>query len=55
MRKSTIYPIIALVALLIKLTFGIELRDEEVDVIIEGILAIAILVGIFSNPKRKEK
>jgi uncharacterized membrane protein len=53
MRKSIIYPIVALVALLIKLLFGIELRDEEVDAIIEGVLAIIITIGIFTNPKKK--
>ena len=53
LNKALIYPIIALVALLVKLLFNIELRDEEVDIIIEGILAVAIMVGIFTNPKKK--
>ncbi len=52
LNKALIYPIIALVALLVKLLFNIELRDEEVDIIIEGILAVAIMVGIFTNPKK---
>lgn len=54
MNKALIYPIVALVALLVKLVFNIELRDEQVDVIIEGILSIAILTGFWMNPKKQK-
>jgi hypothetical protein len=54
LNKALIYPIVALVALLVKLVFNIELRDEQVDVIIEGILSIAILTGFWMNPKKQK-
>jgi uncharacterized membrane protein len=54
LNRALIYPIIALVALLVKLVFNIELRDEQIDVIIEAILSIAILTGFWMNPKKQK-
>lgn len=52
MNKQLILPVIALFALIIKQTYGIELSDEILNQVTDGILALSILVGIFMNPKK---
>ena len=52
MNRKLILPIVALIALSVKQIGGIELEQEQIDVIVEGILAIATLSGIFMNPKK---
>lgn len=53
MNKALIIPVVALVALMVKQLSGVELQEEQIDIIVEGILAIATLSGIFMNPKKK--
>jgi uncharacterized membrane protein len=53
MNKALILPIASLIALTAKQIMGIELETQQIDVITEGILAISVLIGIFTNPKKK--
>ena len=53
MNRKILLPIAALICLLAKELGGVELDNQQVDVLIEGILAIATLVGIFMTPKKK--
>ena len=53
LNKAIIIPIVALIALIIKSAFGVELGTEAQDVIADGILGIITLVGIFLHPKKK--
>ncbi len=53
MNKQLLIPIIALVLLMVKQLTGIQFTTEEVDVIIEGVLAIVVAIGFFTNPKKK--
>ena len=52
-NKAIIIPIVALIALIIKAVFGVELGTEALDVIADGILGIITLVGILTHPKKK--
>lgn len=54
MNKQLLIPIIALIALMVKQFAGIELSAEEVDTIIEGVLALIIAIGFFTHPKKKK-
>jgi uncharacterized membrane protein len=53
MNRKLLFPIVALVALMVKEFTGIELAEQQIDVIIEGILAIAVLSGVFMTPNKK--
>ncbi len=52
MNKKLIVPIVALIVLLSKESLGVEFDSKEIDVIVEGLLAISVVFGIFTNPKR---
>jgi uncharacterized membrane protein len=52
-NKAIIIPIVALIALILKSAFGVELGTEAQDIIADGILGIITLVGIFLHPKKK--
>lgn len=53
MNKALLIPIIALLALIAKQAFGYELSQVEIDIVIEGVLSIVTLVGLFMNPKKE--
>ncbi len=53
MNKKLITPIVALITLLAKQTFGFDLSNELVDAMTNAVLAIITLVGIFMNPTKK--
>lgn len=55
MNKSLLIPIVALLALLIKLIFGYELATEAQDTIVNGVLGIVGLIGAFMHPRKVEK
>lgn len=52
-NKALIAPIIALAVLVVKEVYGVELDNETVNQITEGVLALIILFGFFVNPKKK--
>lgn len=55
MNKALILPIVALLALAMKQISGYEYSQTEVDIIVEGILAITTLIGIFMTPQKGGK
>jgi hypothetical protein len=54
MNRKLLLPIFALICLLGKELGGFELDNQQVDVLVEGILAIATATGLFMNPKKKK-
>jgi uncharacterized membrane protein len=52
MNKQLIAPIVALFVLLAKESYGVDIQSESVDVIVNGVLAVVALAGIFMNPKK---
>ncbi len=52
MNKQLIAPIVALIVLFVKESFGVDVQSEVVDTVLNGILAVITLAGIFMNPKR---
>ncbi len=52
MNRKILFPTVALIALLVKQISGIELDNVQIDVIVEGILGVSAIVGIFMNPKK---
>ena len=52
MNRNIIIPVVALLVLIAKQISGVELNDVQVDIIVEGVLGIAAIIGIFMNPKR---
>ena len=53
-NRAIILPIVALIVLIIKSAFGVELGTEAQDIIADGILGIITLVGILLHPKKKK-
>lgn len=54
-NKGLILPIVALVILYLKSVAGIQLPDETADIISDATLSILALIGIFTNPKKKDE
>lgn len=52
MNRKILLPFVSLIALLVKQVSGVELNNEQTDIIVEGILGVAAIIGIFMNPKR---
>lgn len=52
MNRALLIPIVALLALTIKHLFNVELSQTDMDTIVEGLLAVLSLVGIFMHPKK---
>lgn len=52
MNKNLLVPIIALFGLTIKNVFHIELSQADIDIIVDGVLSIITLYGIFMHPKK---
>lgn len=60
MQFGIIVPIVTFFALILKLAFGIEIGEEQIqqiaDVILNIVLGVITLVGIFkSHQKQKDK
>jgi uncharacterized membrane protein len=51
LNRKILIPAVALIALMVKEIGGIELSDAQINVIVEGILGVTAIVGIFMNPK----
>jgi uncharacterized membrane protein len=52
MNRKLLIPVFAVLALLLKEIGGIHLDDSQIDIMIEGILGVTAIVGIFMNPKK---
>jgi hypothetical protein len=53
MNRKILLPVVALICLLTKELIGVEFDNAQIDILTEGVLAIATLTGIFMNPKKK--
>ena len=47
MTKALITPIVALLALIVKMVFGVELTPEQQSVMADGFLALVTVIGLF--------
>lgn len=54
MSRIIIVPIIALVILFVQKIVGFEFTSEELQIVNDGILSLAVLLGILSDPKKKK-
>lgn len=54
MNRVMLIPIIALAVLFIQKIIGFEFTSEELQIINDGILSLAVLLGILSDPKKKK-
>jgi uncharacterized membrane protein len=52
-NRAIILPIVAGIALIIKLVFGLELDQHQQDILADAILALVTLIGVFVHPKKK--
>lgn len=52
MNRKILIPAVALIALLLKEVGDINLSDAQINVIVEGLLGVTAIVGIFMNPKK---
>ena len=55
MNKALIAPIIAMAVLVVKEVFAVDISDDLVNKITEGVLALIVLFGFFVNPKKNAK
>lgn len=59
MQPTIIIPIVALIGLLLKELFGIELGQDEQQILIDGLIAVSLAVvagvGIIKSHKEKKK
>lgn len=55
MNKKLLLPLVALAGLTIKQVYNIELSAQEIDLVVDGILALLTLFGIFMEPKGGKK
>lgn len=53
-NRNLIIPIAALIALYCKSVAGIDIPDDTANIITDAALSILALIGIFTNPKKKE-
>lgn len=54
MNKLLIIPIVSLAIMIFQRSFNLTFSDTEIQTIVEGILSILVLLGIFADPKKKE-
>lgn len=54
MSKVVLVPIIALVVMLTQKMIGFQFSSEELQVINDGMLSLAVLIGILTDPKKKK-
>lgn len=55
MNKAIFIPIIALAVMLIQRFSGFTFSSEELQIISDAILALAVLLGILADPKKGSK
>lgn len=55
MNRTILLPIIALLALFAQRLFHIEWSDQDMQIISDGLLSIAAMIGIFMNPKKTDQ
>lgn len=53
-NRAIILPIVAGIALIVKIVTGVELSQEYQDILTDAVLAIVALAGIFIRPKKEE-
>lgn len=51
-NKALLIPIITLVFFVLKRVFGIEFNSQEIDLIVEGIMALLVASGLAMKPKK---
>lgn len=54
MNKKLLLPVVSLILLATKMYTGYEFTDQNVDQIVDGVLALITLFGHFMEPKKKK-
>jgi uncharacterized membrane protein len=54
MSKVVLVPIFALVLLFVQKIMGFQFSNEELQILNDGMLSLAVLIGILSDPKKKK-
>ena len=54
MNKAILIPILALAMLIIQRVVGFQFSSVELQVINDGLLSLAVLLGILTDPKKKK-
>ena len=54
MNKAIIVPIIALIMLAAQRILHVEFSSAEMQIVTDGALAVAVLIGILTDPKKKK-
>jgi uncharacterized membrane protein len=54
MNKAILVPILALAVLIIQRVVGFQFSSVELQVINDGLLSLAVLLGILTDPKKKK-
>ncbi len=55
MSKVVFVPIFALVLLFVQKVMGFQFSSEELQILNDGMLSLAVLIGILIDPKKKDK
>lgn len=55
MNKALIVPLVSFVLLQLKGYLGIDVTDSLVQMVSDAILSVAVVVGFFMNPKKKQE
>lgn len=59
MQTSIVAPIVAILALFLKEVFGINLGESEIQIIVDGIVALGLaviaIVGVFKSYKKQDE
>lgn len=53
--KVVLLPIIALVMLTAQKVVGVEFTSQEIQILTDGLLALAVMIGIMSDPHQPEE
>lgn len=53
--KAILLPVVALVMMTVQKMSGFSFSSEEVQIINDGLLALAVLIGVMSDPHKPEE
>lgn len=53
MNKIILLPIVALVMMFVQKIAGFQFSSSELQVVNDGVLSLAVLLGILADPKKK--
>ncbi|CAB4128025.1 hypothetical protein UFOVP103_14 [uncultured Caudovirales phage] len=54
-NKALIAPIVAVVFMMLKATSGFQIDDATLDVVVNAVLSIIAIIGVFANPTKNDE